>query len=148
MKFHGCVLFKSLTNTIIESELGRMWYMYVCHPAYQTWYSSREAMLMQKVQKLLYVDAAAYYANNCCMWCLASLTDIIFFKEILFQNLSNNSRRKLIQRFITFESDWFRDVVSFKYSQCTHLRGNSVIANSLNIFYFHKSDEKGIGHKL
>ena len=53
--------------------------------------SSAKAIPIQKVQTLLSVDAAAFDAENLCMWCLASLVDI--FWEILLQNLWNNSAR-------------------------------------------------------
>ena len=53
--------------------------------------SSDKATPIQKVQKLLCVDAAASDAENLCMWSLAGLVDI--FWEILFQNIWNNSAR-------------------------------------------------------
>ena len=52
---------------------------------------SVKAIPIQEVQKLLCIDAAAFDAENLCMWCLANLVDI--FREILFQNLWNNSAR-------------------------------------------------------
>ena len=73
--------------------------------------SSAKAIPIQEVQNLLCVDAAASYAENLCMWCLASPMDI--FGDILFQNLWNNSaslKRLTKQRFNntqTVEKEFF-----------------------------------------
>ena len=53
--------------------------------------SSAKAIPIQKVQKLLCVDAAASDAEYLWMWCLAIPLDI--FWEFLFKNLWNNSAR-------------------------------------------------------
>ena len=54
-------------------------------------------------------------------------------KELsLFVIKLTTSRRNIIQRFITFESDlFFLPLVSFTYmySQCTHVHDNDVISN-------------------
>ena len=47
----------------------------------------------------------------------------------LFVIKQTTFRRKIIQRFITFDSELFRALVSFTYNQYTHVPGNNVMAN-------------------
>ena len=76
---------------------------------------SAKAIPIQKVQKLLCVDAAASDAEYFCKWCLAILVDI--FWEFLFKNLWNNSAR--LKQFTkqgfnnkqTIENEFFIDII-------------------------------------
>ena len=78
-------------------------------------------MPIQEVQKLLCVDAATSYAEDLCLWCLASLVDI--FWAILFQNFRNNSAR--LKKFTkqhfnnkqTVEKDFFIHIIEISWSR-------------------------------
>ena len=78
--------FASFILTLEKTE-PKIW-MHIKHCA-----NSAKAIAIKETQNMHCVDAAASDAENLCMWCLASLVDIVW--EFLFQNILNDSARRL-----------------------------------------------------
>ena len=97
----SCSTFASFILTLEKSE-PKIW-MHIRH-----YLNSAKATAIQETQNMYSVDAAASHAENLCKWCLSSLVDIAW--ECLFQNILNDSARRLQYGHSTIEKFFIRAI--------------------------------------
>ena len=84
--------------------------------------SSAKAIPIQEVQKLLFVDAAAFYAERLCMWCLANLVDI-FWRNYVPKSLKQLCKTKqCIKRLLNNKQAIEKELFIHKIEICINSR--------------------------